>query len=174
MNLQSATDTLARLANQHQGLLDAYAALQELGGLASAKGELTNLVTALRADWAAAQSDLATAKKMVEDTTAKAAEINQQGLEQANQLVADAKAKALEIVAAADAEAALTKTAAAVMADQIAKDLTAQRSDLEERVADLTSQIATLEKQHADGQAALDDITARTAAVKASISQLIA
>lgn len=174
MNFQNAADTLARLANQHQGLIDLAQTIQDLGGLANAKDELTAQVAQLRQD----TSD-ATAALLAANNAAKEAEAaSQQALDEAKRVVdgllMDAHNSAALVAEGAKQEAEKIIADANVAAQAATVVATTTLSTLQSKVDELTAEVSALEKSKADAEAATADAQAKFDAIKAQIAKLAA
>ena len=174
MNFQSASDALQRIANQQQGIVELAAAIQDLGGLANAKDELTAQVTQLRLDTADATAELLGVKGKVKDHKAFIDHSLEAAQKAADDLTAAAQASAEAIVAQANADAAKIASDAAAAQEAATVAASTQLSTLQGKIDELTAEVAAQEKAKADAEAATADAQAKYDAIKAQIAKLAA
>lgn len=172
MNYTQAAETLQRMANQHAGLVDAYQALQELGGLENFKSELTAQVAQLQkkvSDLNNAYLD-ATAKAQKQaqqleadkDTAAKiAAALVNEAHSRASTIVDEAVSKAQDAVQLASSRA--TELIAA--ANATVQDLQAKSEGLLAEIKQSQATKDAIDAAAADAQAKVDSIKAHIASL---------
>ena len=173
MNFQNASDTLQRLALQHQGLIDLGQAIQDLGGLANAKDELTAQVEKLRSDVEQAKLDLDVSKAEVTKAQEYAKGILDAAASNADGVLTDAKARAQEIVDGAHEQASLVSFNATARANEETAKLTYTLSALQSKADDLQAEILDLQAKR---DAVSDQATSaeqKLAAVQAQLRKMV-
>ena len=174
MDFSNASDTLARLASQHQGLIDAAAALKDLGGLANAKDELTAQLGGLRSDIESAKLDLAAQAELVKEAKDNAM-VDMAEIEHAAGIAVDkADADAKEIIDAAQAKAGSLLADATAAAASISNAARTEQGALQLKVLSLRSERDDLSAKNAEAQEALTSLEQKIADTKAALQKLIA
>ena len=170
---QNAADTLVRLANQFQGMMDAAAAIQELAGMQNAIEALGTQLMDAKVATSAATADLAAAKDLAVSNATRAEDIRVAGLSEANQLIADAKAEVERLMADAQEQADEAKAIADQSYEDAAAKAEAKQSAYQASIVSLRATTEALEAKRISQQEVLDELTQQTASIRAALTKMI-
>ena len=174
MSYQTAIDTLQRLANQYQGLVEAAEILSQVSSLDQLKKELTAASDAARADLDKTKKALADAKAKLDKTESDIDDATKNALVNVNSLMNDAKAGADGIVANAKIDAAKIIQDARDQAAQQLNGVQAAVSKLQDQAAVAQKAADDAVSAQAKAEAELENITKKLEQAKAKIASLIA
>lgn len=173
MNKINAAEHIERLAVQYQAMVEAAAALKEIGSLENATQEAQKAAEAAKKEAVAAKAEALKAKDKIAAAELSAAEI-----------IAGAQSEASEIASVAKAQGAIIIEDARKMADAMmvkaAKDVADASAGIAGKVAELTTAKLRLEQDLAALQNAItvktaeaDGIEARLAKAQAQVAKLL-
>lgn len=169
----NAAEAIRRLATQYQQMVEAADMLDQIGSLENATKEAERAAAVARAEADAAQADAAKAKADAKTAKDKVAAVMsdaeelalakvQEGDIKAQELIADAKARAQQVLTKASLDAAN----ATVGIEGKVAELSATRASLEQSLVDLQGQIDAK-------QVEAEELEKRLAKAQASIAKLL-
>lgn len=169
----NAAEAIRRLATQYQQMVEAADMLDQIGSLENAAKEAKAATEAARAEAEAARAETVKAKDEAKKAKDKVAAVMsdaeelalvkvQEGEVKAQEMVADAKARAQQILNAAALDAANVT----VGIEAKVAELSATRDALEHGVSELQAQIVTK-------QAEAEELEKRLAKAQASIAKIL-
>jgi chromosome segregation ATPase len=162
---QAASDTIKRLAQQYQQLMDVAGVLDQIGTLDNAASEATRAQAKAQADLEIAQKMLDAAIGDMDVVKHTAAGLLSQAHDDADKILTDANTQAAAMVAKGTADAS-------DMVAKAAADGVAAADALGAKVAGQRLVLAAVEKATADAQAALDAVNAQAADAEARLAKV--
>lgn len=172
-DFNQASEVLERMSNQFAGLLDAAAALKELGGIAAHAQSLTAQVADLNGQAQAAQAELDRINAAVAQAAQAYDDARKQAEADAQIAKASAQQEVLTMIEQARAQAAQIVADAQSQADAKVQAAGATVANLVAKVDDMNASM----KQAADARdaalAELADLNNKIAAARATVKQMI-
>lgn len=168
-----AADVLKRSASKYKSLMDAAAALDEVGSLDQAAEEAKKAAEAARAEILQVQSELGASKDELKEHKAKVAALKKADQAKADELMQSAQDDAKAIIDAANATAAQIKADAQLNIESLLAQGRAGQAELGRVVEEQKATLQQIEQAKEAKLKEIVDLESRLSKVQANIARLL-